>query len=455
MARFFGWMVLAQWLLASSVGRAQGLPDTLRHSDWRLFWNSEFNQAGDSSTLAKQWQFAYPWGRNLGGAGGEYYTGEQMAVDTAGVLHLLAQRRAQPRAYSPDSAPARLLSYESGMIFSRAVQDSMRLRGCDERPGFTYGLFEIRCRMPNTPNSFSAFWLYGFPDELDVFEAGGSDLMSNNIVLWNHPYWRQGPADAPNEASQSFFYWAGPGHLTDDFHTLAVSWQPQELVYYFDGVPIRHETRLLPIGCTMDVMANLGMYSWATAKAAAFDIDYIRVYKSRQGVPQPPVTPVAPANTYYQGPRTTAAVLGAARPEMRWRVHQQPDRRPRLVVQANVNPRDFNTLALPTADRWVASMPAFNEADSPQHWIASPDSGRSSLSWTLYDLCGRPVRSSQQLPAAGWELGWPNLAPGAYCLRLRIGTLQIRQNLYQLGRPAQQEFTKEWLGSPPNEATSE
>jgi|GEM_PF-6309778 len=445
MTKAFHFLLLAQCLLTGGPGRGQGLPDTLRHADWRLYWASEFDTPGDSTTLARQWQFAYPWGRNLGGAEGQYYTGQQVTVDTAGVLHLRARRRAQPRPY-PAAGQVRQLDYESGMIFSRPVHDSMRLAGCGDRPGFTYGLFEIRCRMPGTPNTFPAFCLYGFPDEVDIFEAGGSDVLSNNVVLWNHEYWRLGPTDASSEFSQSFFYWTGPGHLTDDFHTLALSWLPQELVYYFDGVPIRRERRLLPLGCQVDIIANLAVFTWARAQAASMDIDYIRVYKPRLGLPQTPVSPTAPATTYFNGPRATDAVLGGARAEMRWRLHEPSRKVPRLVVQTNINPRNFFSLPLPTAGRWTAPLTAFNEADTPRHWVASPDSGRTSLHWTLDDLCGQPVRRGQQPPAWGWELAWPDLPPGAYSLHLRIGDRQqVRHVVYQLGRPFEQAFTPEWL----------
>ncbi|GAB3332134.1 hypothetical protein GCM10027511_41300 [Hymenobacter humi] len=440
------WLVILKCLTSATLGHAQSRPDTLRHADWHLYWHDEFDRAGDSSTVARHWQFAYPWGRTLGGNEGEYYSGQQVSADTAGVLHLRARRRAAPRHYQMPGGPIRQLQYESGMLFSRAVQDSMRLPACGERTGFTYGLFEIRCRMPSTPNSFSAFWLYGNPDEVDIFEAGGSDLISNNVIHGSHEFWRPGP----DEASQSFFYWPGPGRLTDGFHTLALSWQPQELVYYFDGLPIRRETRLLPLGCSLELIANLAMFNWASAQTASFDIDYIRVYKSRKTLAQGPVRPVAPAAGAYLGPRSPDGVRGATRPEMRWRVLEQLNQRPRLVLETNLNPRDFNTLALPSQGRWAPSMPSFNEADSPRHYVAAPDadSGRAALSWTIYDLCGRPIQSGRQLPAAGWELSWPGLVPGAYSLSLQIGNRQLYQNLYQLGRPARSEFTARWLVRP-------
>ena len=149
-----------------------------------------------------------------------------------------------------------------------------------------------------------------------------------------------------------------------------------------------------------------------------------------------------------QQPRSTVAVLQDARSEMSWHILEQPTRRPRLTLQSNINPRNFNFLSLPVQGHWLTPLVTTNESDSPRQWIASPDAGRSSLSWTLYDPCGRPVRSGQQLPAARWELTWPGLAPGAYSLRLRIGNRQVRQTVYQLGRPEEVVFTPEWLALP-------
>ncbi|GAB3878043.1 hypothetical protein GCM10028824_39210 [Hymenobacter segetis] len=436
---------MAGGLASATTAAGQSRPDTLRHAQWQLLWGSEFNTPGDSSVVADHWRFAYPWGHNLGGYEDQYYSGQQVAVDSAGLLHLRARRRAEPRPYA-----GRQLHYESALLFSTHRRDSLMSAGCPEgSTGFSFGLFEIRCRLPRKEASSSSFWLFGHPDEVDVFEAGSPpEIIGNNIILWSHPYWRPGPLGADKESSQSFYYWPGPGSITDDFHTFALSWQPDEMVYYFDGIAIRHETRYLPLGCPLDVIANLAMMSWSRDRADTYDIDYIRVYTSRQPAPTPPVTPVGPVVGVGRLPRATVAVLGEAGAEMSWQVQEPPGQRPRLALQQNLNPREFNFLALPVRQRWLTPLVAYHDVNSPRHRIASPDGGRSSLSWTVYDLCGQPVLSGQQLPAAGWELAWPTLAPGAYSLRLRMGTCQVRQTMYVLGRPDEVVFTPEWLAPP-------
>ena len=454
MAKKCRWFLILPWLLAVFAVRGQAQTDTLNHADWKLYWTNEFGVPGDSSVVAGHWQFAYPWGRNLGGFEDQYYTGEQVNVDRAGVLQLTARRRDAPRAYAVGGSAVRQLHYDAGMIYSSPVKDTLGPAGyATGRAGFAYGLFEIRCRLPRTPSSFSSFWLFGHPDEVDVFETGAPEAITNNIILHNHSFWRRGPLDAAGEASQSLFYWTGPRPLADDFHTLAVSWQPQELVYYFDGIAIRHETRLLPLGIPLSVISNLGMPVWSKEGADSLGIDYIRVYKAR-ALPRAPLAPVAPAPGMMQEPHTTAAVLGGAGSRQRWGLLARPDRRPRLALQHNRNPRDFNTLALPVQGHWLTPLLAFNDTETPQHWLASPDSSRSALSWALYDLCGKMVRSGQQLPAASWPLAWPGMAPGAYSLRLRIGPRQVRQTVFILGRPEEVVFSPEWLRVPPPTAAN-
>ena len=437
MRTVISWLIICFWLGAVTNTYAQQSTDTLRHANWRLFWSSEFTTSGDSSSLAGQWQFAYPWGRNLGGYEAQYYTGQAVTVDKAGLLQLRAARRRAARLYQVGTVPTRQLDYESGMVFSRFRGDSMALSGCPpNRSGFSYGLFEIRCRLPRTPASFSAFWLYGDPDEVDVFEAGTPELLTNNIILWNHPFWRPGPLGIAKEDAQSFFYWPGPRSLSDDFHTMAVSWQPAELIYYFDGVAIRHETRLQPLGCPLDLITNLGMYTWAVEQNDSMAVDYIRVYKPRTPWPQPLRAITAPVVGLRQLPHSTDAVLGATRAQLEWGFSETPDHRPRLSLQANRNPAGLTSLALPVQGKWLTPLTSADAVDAPRHWLAAPDSIPLDLYWTLYDLCGQPVMGGQQKAAPGWELHWPNLAPGAYCLLLSTGPHKVRQVVYLLGRPA-------------------
>ena len=443
--------LLPALLLKTTMSPGQSLADTLRHADWHLLWDNEFSQAGDSSTVATHWQFAYPWGRTLTGEG-QYYSGKQVQVDSMGILHLQACRRPAARAYRSPGGRSYRLPYESGMLFSAPRHDSLALAACGDRTGFGYGLFEIRCRLPDTPHSFPAFWLYGAPDEVDIFEADGSDMFSNNAIQARHEFWRPATPGVGGEASQNFFYWAGPGRLTDDFHTFALSWLPQELIYYFDGVPIRRETRLLPLGCSLELIADLAMFSWASAPAAALDIDYIRVYSPRLPSPVAPVAPIAPAAGLLAGPRSTAAVYYGSPPEQWWRVPDKAGYGAQLALQGNRNAIDFNVMALPYKGIWRNPLVTYGAAASPRHRVASPDSGRSPLHWILRDAFGRLIWAGEQPPAQEWELRFPELDAGAYSLELRIGHFLRHQPMYHIERAAETVLKGQWHRPPPADA---
>ena len=123
--------------------------------------------------------------------------------DSGGVLHLVARRLAQPI-----STRGKELRYSSGLLMSHHPVDSLRPAACPpDANGFSYGLFEVRCRQPANGSVFPAFWLWGGgPDEIDVFEASrwgfGNTIHTNARLLV--------PNAHPAEACSCFFYDTDP-----------------------------------------------------------------------------------------------------------------------------------------------------------------------------------------------------------------------------------------------------
>ena len=216
-------LLLLAWCSPPAPGQAVAPPaDTLNYADWRLVEDENFDEDGDSTLLTPRWRFAYPWGRNLGGLLTEYFTGQEVNVRD-GTLRLTAHRLPQPRRYVLGSE-IRALRYTSGMLYSRRnAPDSLRPAACGQGDGYGYGLFEIRCRLPFDTGSYPAFWLYGAPDEVDMFEASPSGF-SNNVHLHPHPYWRQGPVE--EDECPCNYYWPGAEAFTEQYHRYAVAWLP-------------------------------------------------------------------------------------------------------------------------------------------------------------------------------------------------------------------------------------
>jgi beta-glucanase (GH16 family) len=137
----------------------------------------------------------------------------------------------------------------------------------------TYGRFEIRCRIPAGRGFRARFRLLPIPlgtlPAIDVFETTGG--APSKVLFANH--W--GTEQTERSFSESF---TGPD-LSAAFHTLAVEWDRDRIVWFIDGKEkfqsvdgIPHQ----PMFMLLDVTAGSDT---STASPASFDIDYIRVYQ--------------------------------------------------------------------------------------------------------------------------------------------------------------------------------
>lgn len=152
--------------------------------------------------------------------------------------------------------------YTSGLISSQ--------------PSFsqTYGYFEARVKLPRGKGLWPAVWMLpadlGWPPEIDIMESVGNPFQAF-MTVHSRPVPTKGVEVHPS---------------SDDFHTYAVSWDPQKVVFYLDGV----ETQRMPTPSDMHrpmyILANLAIGGdWAgtpdasTAFPAKFSIRYIRAYR--------------------------------------------------------------------------------------------------------------------------------------------------------------------------------
>jgi beta-glucanase (GH16 family) len=221
---------------------------------WRLVFNDEFD---GSSLDEKKWTSAYPWGRDRSSVGElQYYAPDAFEVKD-GKLRIIAK---------PSSRSTH--KYDSGLI---STHKSFTAK---------YGRFEIRCKMPNGQGLWPAFWLLpittDWPPEIDVFEALGHEPTTVHM----HAHWKEN-----GKHRQSGDTFKGP-NFQNEFHTFAVEWTPEKIVWFVDGVK-RYEVVGKSPNEPMYLIANLAVGgSWpgspnaTTSFPAFFDIDYIRAYES-------------------------------------------------------------------------------------------------------------------------------------------------------------------------------
>jgi hypothetical protein len=192
-----------------------------------------------------------------------------------GILSLIATRLDTPEPCSGGgSSPYKGLSLKYGNIFSTPAVCSH----IDQKIGFRYGLFEIRCKLPK--DEFVAhFWLYNNIEEWNILETTGSGLPTNA-----HDY--PGGNSTPDFPLSQIH----PGRrtcgvyvpierdLTEYFHTYSFMWDydNQTLTWFFDGREIRTETRQNIFTCNHPFIFGITQ-SNDKVTTGRFDIDYIRV----------------------------------------------------------------------------------------------------------------------------------------------------------------------------------
>jgi len=172
-----------------------------------------------------------------------------------------------------------------------------------------YGRFEVRCRYPSLPGTWSAVYLLPasgvWPPEIDITEFIGRD--PDKIYLTNH--WGTQDNHLLHEFGRE-----DPGIDWTTWHTYDLIWEPGHIQWIidgqvradqYDGVP--DEPMYLRVNsCIGGIFAGSPTDSGWPQK---FDVDYIRAYR-RAGDPAPilGVTALPPNDTIVQQPIPTPPV---------------------------------------------------------------------------------------------------------------------------------------------------
>ncbi|RAK58379.1 hypothetical protein DJ021_00415 [Phenylobacterium hankyongense] len=152
--------------------------------------------------------------------------------------------------------------YTSGLISSQ--------------PSFTqtYGYFEMRAKLPRGKGVWPAFWLLPadleWPPEIDVMESVGDPA---KVYVTAHSKTVKAEGTAVDVSP-------------DAFHTYAVSWDRDQLIWFVDGREVKRQPTPPDMHKPMYLLANLALGGdWAgqpdatTPFPAQLSIDYIRAYR--------------------------------------------------------------------------------------------------------------------------------------------------------------------------------
>ncbi len=267
--RDFPWLVLlAALLLAGCPAPQSTRPEDIRAS-WPVTFEDNFNGAEIDATKWEVMDSASP--RREGPFGDGYWKAADCWLDGEG--HLVQRGRAIEGTED----------YSSG---------AMRSRGRFEQ---AFGYFEIRCKLPEKPGWWSAFWLMSST----VHSIGNDGRDGTEIDIMESPW-------ANTNTINQGLHWDGygPEHrfslhpvpglwgIQDGYHTFALEWTEDEYVFYVDDRVTWRTTAggvsQVPawVKVTCEISTELGDFGgfWGgdprdTDWPDFFLVDYVRVYQ--------------------------------------------------------------------------------------------------------------------------------------------------------------------------------
>ena len=266
------WLSILVLLGACSVEPPPDLRDELtpQVAGMKLVFSDEFSGSKLDRT---KWNTSYHfWRQPDGGSTNEgnrelqWYLPDNVSVSN-GVAKLTA------RQHSYRAPTGKRYAYTSGILSSH------------HKFQFTYGYIEARMRIPQGRGLWPAFWTLPIPGavpqskpEIDIMEVLGQQPKT---VHFNLHY-----LNAEGRHRQAKHHYTSGQNLAQGWHTYAVRWEPERLIFYLDGVE-RHrvEGPMVP-SKKMYLLLNLavggdwpGAPNGATPFPGSLAVDYVRVYK--------------------------------------------------------------------------------------------------------------------------------------------------------------------------------
>jgi beta-glucanase (GH16 family) len=245
---------------------------TQRSASAKMLLDDEFTE---SKLNDKLWFTCYAWASpgqrctNGGNLELEWYHARNVSI-ADGVLNLTAKSNPQTKSHP----------FTSGMVQTGGTASTPATFA------FRYGYAEARMKLPRGAGMWPAFWLVNanrkWPPEIDIMEFQG--VQPSVDVVTTH--W----SDAQGNHQQS-----GTGvntgvNLWQGYHVYGVDWEPNAIVWYFDGKPIKRfaQARWIP-NKPMVVILNLAIGGWEKGQhepragdfPATFAIDYVRVWNRK------------------------------------------------------------------------------------------------------------------------------------------------------------------------------
>lgn len=165
-----------------------------------------------------------------------------------------------------------------------------------------YGYFEARMRYGRYLNN--AFWLFRpqgtrFPDpphfEIDINEGHTPRELAMTLHFFMAP-----EPGAEVERFSTGMTWDAPMDLDEDFHVYGLEWNERELIWYFNGKPVRRlanpnahapaDVRLSTVIMTRQLERD--NVALETMDGVSMAVDWVRVYRKKADFHEPELPPL-------------------------------------------------------------------------------------------------------------------------------------------------------------------
>jgi len=263
-------------------------------NDWMLTFNDEFD--GVSLDYTKWGVTGRLGSRAVPSEDLAWYVNDAITVSN-GALKLTAKHAtitSDNPSWTSDYDPT-LYPYTSGTIQSKVDANSPYI----VNHYWGYGYYEARTKIPNKKGTWPAFWLLpapgGWSPEIDIQEMHTiypkKNLMTNHKNC-GYPLIDGGKCDALG--SLYVLPASDLGNFSTDFHTFAVDWEPNLIVWYVDGVERFRTSSFVPVINLNDPKGMTGMFVKFTLQIGRnydppnpanfpqqYEVDYVRVYQKK------------------------------------------------------------------------------------------------------------------------------------------------------------------------------
>ena len=230
--------------------------------EWVLTFNDEFN--GDSLDWSVWTSFS--------GLRGAYSRWPQNAIVKDGALHLTILK----------GTPEQQAAWTSACVYVR--HEVFRQ---------AYGYWEARFKLPKVPTVNNSFWVHsGFvpetaDDETLKFEFDINEGKFPNLVDVTYHHYKNGH-------ERDFIEYKAKYDLSADYHTYALKWTPEEVIFYFDGEELLRADNLEHLSVfpflSVAVPGGLAESENFPIEGQAQIVDYVRIWQMPEYVSNPEFT---------------------------------------------------------------------------------------------------------------------------------------------------------------------